>query len=150
MHECTRLLMIPAMPTLTKLRLVSRSWRIAYPVHRCISTSRSPQPPAFVFDIVGSLTASRIGVADHPLRRTAFCSEARRSWGRRGTRSGSFTVTIRSTGGLALIHKHVEPPSHYVSHREIPYIFVRDGSKDLMPSQKRMTPEPPADQRRWC
>ncbi|KAF9652803.1 HAD hydrolase [Thelephora ganbajun] len=43
------------MPTLINVRLISRNRRIADPVRRCISTSRSPQPPAFVFDIDGVL-----------------------------------------------------------------------------------------------
>ena len=54
--------MISAMPTVTNVRLVSRNLRVAYPVRRCISTSPSPQPPAFVFDIVSASGASRVDV----------------------------------------------------------------------------------------
>ena len=73
-----RLLMISTMPTPTKVRLVSRNWRLSHSARRCISTSRPPQPPAFVFDIVSILSASNVEVADSPLGRTVFCSEARR------------------------------------------------------------------------
>lgn len=131
-----RLLMISAMPTLTNVRLVSRNWRIVHSVRRRISTLRSPLPPAFVFDIVSALNTSTVEVPDHPLVRMASCSEARRSWSQRGTRSGSSTVTIRSTGGIASVSRRAKTSSHHIWHRKIPYIFVRDGSYSLTRSRK--------------
>lgn len=132
-HECVRLaLMIPAMPTLTNVRLirVSLSQRNAHSIRRCISTSKPPQPPAFVFDIVSTTptTTVQVEVAEHSSERMAYCSEVKRSWNQRGTHSGSFTVRTRLTGGLAWISERVKMSSHRLTHRKIPYIFVRHDS----------------------
>jgi len=59
-----QLLIISAMPTPTKVRLVSRNWRTPHLARRCISTPRPPQPPAFVFDIVSVWNPSGVEVAD--------------------------------------------------------------------------------------
>jgi hypothetical protein len=100
-------LMISPMPTVTNVRLVSRNWRFARSARRCISTSRPPQPPAFVFDIVSAPTLQIeepwVEVADCASGRMVFCFEARPSWSRRETRLGFSTVTIRSTGSFAWV-----------------------------------------------
>ena len=136
--------------TLTNMRFTSRNWRIASLV-RCISTSQSSQPPAFVFDIVGVPNTSRVVVADHPLGRMEFCSEARQSSSQRETHSESFTVTTPSTGPLARISERDELYSRCIAHRKIPYIFVREGSDGVTPWRSEgMTARFSADQRRWC